>query len=215
LNEPQPWSWSVTDHEARWDGYFIRPGSDVLRNKVGALTIAELASAENDLFEFRLAELRERPSIVERTWDLAHLRSLHQHLFQDIYEWAGDLRTVGIAKGGGESFAPPLSIDRPINYVAGQIQEKALLTSLTDVSLVTVLTDLYDYANFAHPFREGNGRTQREFFNQLMAESGRGLNWSLIEMDTLHTACHVARTDANVGPLREIFEVIVSDDPAY
>ena len=55
------------------------------------------------------------------------------------------------------------------------------------------MTYLYDYLNFAHPFREGNGRTQREFFTQLLAESGNGLDWSKVDMDGLHFACHIAR----------------------
>lgn len=60
---------------------------------------------------------------------------------------------------------------------------------------------MYDYINFAHPFREGNGRTQREFFDQLLAESGRGLAWDLIELPELHGACHRARADSDIAPL--------------
>lgn len=114
MTEPRPWE--LGDHAARWNGYLLAPGSSVLRNKVGATTPEDLCSAENDLLEFRLAELRSQPRLVARTYDLAHLRSLHLHLFQDIYEWAGDLRTVAIAKGEGEdtSFVPPMDIERPV-----------------------------------------------------------------------------------------------------
>jgi cell filamentation protein len=95
----------VGDHQARWDGYLVEPGSAVLRNKVGATTVEQLQAAENDLLEHRLAELRERPGLVARTYDLAHLKALHGQLFQDVYEWAGELRTVGLAKGEGEDTA--------------------------------------------------------------------------------------------------------------
>lgn len=215
MTDAPPWSWAVEDHDDRWDGYLIEPGSDVLRNKIGAQTVAELLAAENDLFEVRLAELREEPTIVTRSYDLRHFRDLHRHLFQDVYEWAGELRTVGIAKGGGESFAPPLSIERPLDYVASRIHETDLLRAVSGDDLVSTVTDLYDYANFAHPFREGNGRAQRELFNQLLAESDRGLNWDLIEMETLHSACHLARTETDTSALREIFEAILTEDPAY
>lgn len=100
-------------------GLPARPGSPVLRNKVGATTSDELRAAEIDLLEFRLTELRSQPRLVSRTYDLTHLQHLHFQLFQDIYEWAGDLRTVGIAKGDGDdtSFIPPLEIERPVAHV--------------------------------------------------------------------------------------------------
>ena len=93
MTEPRPWE--IGDHEARWAGYLLAPGSPVLRNKVGATTSDELRAAENDLLEFRLTELRSQPRLVSRTYDLTHLQHLHFQVFQDIYEWAGDLRTVG------------------------------------------------------------------------------------------------------------------------
>jgi cell filamentation protein len=68
-----------------------------LRNRVGAQTLDELRDAENDLVEARVIELRETPDLVgERTYDLAYLGAIHRQLFQDVYTWAGDLRTVGI-----------------------------------------------------------------------------------------------------------------------
>lgn len=217
MSDPQPWE--VGDHEARWIGYLIAPDSSVLRNKIGATAVDELRVAENDLVEARVAELRSQPELVQRTYDLTHLRKLHHHLFQDVYEWAGDLRTVGIAKGDGDgddnSFIPPLEIDRPVLHVASRIAESNLLRSLSGDALVGEVAYLYDYLNFAHPFREGNGRTQREYFAQLLAESGHGLDWTAIEMADLHSACHVARTQGNPEPLRAIISAVITDTPVY
>lgn len=209
--------WEVGDHESRWDGYLIAPDSSVLRNKVGATTAEDLRVAENDLVEARVVELRARPGLVKRTYDLAHLRALHFQLFQDVYEWAGDIRTVGIAKGDGDenSFIPPLDIERPVAHVASRIAESDLLRTMSGDVLIDEVTYLYDYLNFAHPFREGNGRTQREFFAQLLAESGRGLAWIDIEMTDLHSACHVARTEGDTAPLRAIIAAVLTDDPVY
>jgi len=75
----------------------------VLRNLLDVEDAQVLADAENDLVEFRTAELRERPDLVRRTFDLPHIQAVHRQLFQDVYAWAGELRTVGLAKGGGES----------------------------------------------------------------------------------------------------------------
>ena len=205
--------WETGDHEARWDGYLIAADSPVLVNKLGLTTVEALQAAENDLVEARVAELRARPSLVSRTYDLVHLKSLHRHLFQDVYEWAGDLRTVGIAKGEGDetSFMPPFEIDRPVAHVADRIAAPDQLRTTAQESLVDELAYLYDYLNFAHPFREGNGRTQREFFSQLLEESGRRMAWNRIEMEQLHSACHLARTIGNTDPLAKVIATALFD----
>lgn len=204
MSTPRPWE--TGDAEARWDGYFIAAGSTVLRNKLGIDDPRALADAENDLLEIRIAELRERPEILQRTYDLPHLQALHRHLFQDVYEWAGDLRTVGIAKGGGQSFMPPLDIARPVEHAAQRIRESDFLRSMIAEDLPQEVAYLYDYLNFAHPFREGNGRTQREFFSQLLSVADYALDWQLIEMSQLHDACHIARNEGDLVPLIQVFD---------
>jgi cell filamentation protein len=209
-----PWSWEAGDAEERWTGYLL-PHSEVLRNKVNATTPDQLRDAENDLVEARLAELRAERTLIRRTYDLLHLQAIHRHLFQDLYAWAGELRTVGINKGKGESFAPPLSIEQTFQHVAQRIAESDQLRGLDGGQLAAEVAYLYDYANFAHPFREGNGRAQREFFDQLLAESGHGLDWDLIDKTQLHDACHIARNESDLDRLRTIFDSIVNQEPAY
>ncbi|RMB75298.1 cell filamentation protein Fic [Rhodococcus sp. SBT000017] len=181
---------------------------------MGATTREALAAAENDLVEVRVAELRNNPIAVMRTYDLDHLKALHKYLFQDVYLWAGELRTVGIEKEN-ESFMTPGDIGRPVAYIAEQIAETKQLRSISNADLPGRLAEMYDFVNFAHPFREGNGRTQREFFDQLLSESGRGTAWDAIELTELHRACHLARAEQNIQPLRTMFAKIVDDDPAY
>lgn len=207
--------WEVGTHEERWEAYFTEPGSEVLRNRVGAVTVDELAAAEDDLFEYRLLELRENPSLSPRTFDLDHLQAIHHHLFQDVYEWAGDLRTVGIAKGGGESFMPPREIERPMAHVAQRIVETQQLRAVPAQQLPSLVAYLYDFVNFAHPFRDGNGRAQREFFAQLLSVSGHGLDWTHVEKAELHAACHAARNDDDIRALTGLFQAILNDEPSY
>jgi cell filamentation protein len=91
-----PHPWETGDLDRNWQGYFI-PGTNILRNRVGAQTLEALRDAENDLVEARVIELREAPELVgERSYDLTYLRAIHRQLFQDLYVWAGDVRTVGI-----------------------------------------------------------------------------------------------------------------------
>jgi cell filamentation protein len=162
----------------------------------------------------RVLQLREDPSQLPTSYDLAHLCAIHHYLFQDIYDWAGQVRRVGLEKGG-EDFAPPLNIAQASEHAAFRAHEVGLLRGLSRADAVLEVAYLYDYWNFAHPFREGNGRAQREFFDQLLAESGRGLAWDNVESQTLHEACHMAREHGDLDGLVAMFDVILDDDPAY
>lgn len=191
------------------------PGTSILQNRVGAQTPEELRDAENDLVEARVIELREAPELVgERTYDLTYLRAIHRQLFQDVYVWAGDVRTVGIEKGG-ESFCPPGSISQPMTHVAAEIHRLNHLKTVPEADLASAVAYLYDYVNFAHPFREGNGRSTREFFDLLLSERGVGLDWKKTDLTELHSACHTARAESDVGGLTAMFARILDDDPAY
>lgn len=85
---------------------------------------------------------------MRQTFDATHLRELHRHMFQDVYEWAGELRTVGISKDG-ESFVPPLNISQPLAYLKTRIEETKRLSGLDGEALVQEVAFLYDYANYA------------------------------------------------------------------
>ncbi|MDV7198425.1 Fic family protein [Rhodococcus kroppenstedtii] len=206
--------WENDDPQQNWEGYFLG-GSSILRNLVGAVTQEELTDAEVDLSEYRLLELRENPGIMAvRSYDLRHIRAIHKQLFQDVYEWAGEVRTVGLKKGG-VSFCPPGNIDQAMRHVTDEILQSGHLRNVAPSELTAKIAYLYDYVNYAHPFREGNGRSTREFFDQLLAEGGLGLDWERVDSEELHAACHEAREVGNLNGLTEIFETIVDNNPAY
>jgi cell filamentation protein len=209
-----PHSWDTGDFEQNWNGYFI-PGTHVLRNRVGAETVEDLQDAENDLVEARIIELRESPELLgDRTYDLAYLQAIHRQLFQDVYVWAGDVRTVGIEKGD-ESFCPPGNISQAMGHVAEEIYAHKQLKVVREEDLPRTIAYLYDYANFAHPFREGNGRATREFFDLLLSERGAGLDWQKTDSTKLHSACHLARAESDRGGLIAMFTRILDAEPAY
>lgn len=209
-----PHPWDTGDIERNWQGYFL-PDTSILRNRVGASTADELQDAENDLVETRLIELRENPSLLgNRSYDLAYLQRIHQHLFQDVYVWAGDLRTVGIEKGG-ESFCPPGNINQAMNHVVDEIHSHNKLKEVPNSDLARTIAYLYDYVNFAHPFREGNGRSTREFFDLLLSERHAGFDWTKTDLAELHAACHAARAQSDLSGLIAMFAKILDDEPAY
>lgn len=209
-----PHPWDTGDLERNWQGYFI-PGTNILRNRVGARTEDALQDAENDHVEVRTVELREAPGLLgNRTYDLAFVQAIHHQLFQDVYVWAGELRTVGISKGD-ESFCPPGNIAQAMGHVAGEIHRLEQLKAVPEADLTHTIAYLYDYVNFAHPFREGNGRSTREFFDILLSERGVGFNWERTDLAELHRACHAARAESDLAGLITMFTRVLDSEPAY
>jgi cell filamentation protein, protein adenylyltransferase len=113
------------------------------------------------------------------------------------------VRTVGIEKGD-ESFCPPGSISQPMDHVAVEIHRLKQLKAVPEADLARTVAYLYDYVNFAHPFREGNGRCTREFFDLLLSERGTGLDWEKTDLTELQRmprcACRIRprRADRDV-----------------
>lgn len=172
--------WESGDENARWDGYLLADGR-TLRNLVGASTPRELRQIEDDLIEVRALTLRDHG--LPAGYDLDGLRSVHRHLFQDVYEWAGDVRTVALRKGAEGWFASLDQIAPAMDQVAEHLRETSNLRSLTSAEVPRDLADVYNIVNQIHPFREGNGRTQREFITALARESGHHLDWTRVTRD--------------------------------
>ena len=103
------------------------------------------------------------------------LFSIHHYLFQDIYEWAGQKRKVEISKGG-KQFFPLYLFNTALSYIDELIAEYKRLESHHKKLLSRKLAEILDSVNYLHPFREGNGRTQREFLRLLALEKGWKLN---------------------------------------
>ena len=102
-----------------------------------------------------------------------------------------------------------------MDHVAAEIHRLDRLKAVSEEGLSGTVAYLYDYANFAHPFREGNGRATREFFDFLLAERGSGLDWERTDSSELHGACHAARARSDLSGLTAMFAKILTVDPAY
>ena len=146
----------------------------VLRNKLGITDHQLLAAAEADITRARLVMLAERP--LPGAYDLGHFQAFHAAIFGDIYPWAGELRTVNIAKR--TPFSPARNLVPYAGEVCDRLASSGRLRSLPRQEFVIQLATLYGDMNVLHPFREGNGRAQRAFLAQLSADAGYALNWS-------------------------------------
>lgn len=146
------------------------PKSGVLVNKLGLLTQPELERVERDLTSFALLRLRDRP--LPGGYDLAHLQGFHRAIFGDIYPWAGQIRTVAISKGN--LFCLPQFIEPSAAAIFGSLNGERNLRGLVRSTFLDRLAHYLGEVNALHPFREGNGRAQRAFFDQLARDAGWG-----------------------------------------
>jgi len=134
--------------------------SDVLKNELNIVDYDSLEEAELAFTALRYNEYSSTvPSI--NTFNLTHLKTLHKQLFQDVYEWAGEIRTVDISKGSTR-FCTCIRINAEANKQFSRIP--SLINIHSRETLITVIADIFCELNIVHPFREGNGRTQRFFF---------------------------------------------------
>ncbi len=158
------------------DDPYLDPESGVLANLLGIADPAALATAEATIVAARTRQLEQRP--LPGDYDVAHLQAFHRHLFGDIYPWAGDFRTVNIARSA--SFGDWRHIRTYLDQVFADLAAEHHLTGLDRADFVRRLAHYFAEVNAAHPFREGNGRTQRAFFRQLARDAGWSLRWSKV-----------------------------------
>ncbi len=152
---------------------YVYPGTDTLRNRYGLRDAGELVRREALITTARTIEVGARP--LAGRYDLAHLRAFHRHIFGDVYAWAGELRTVAIAKG--DLFALPEHIEPYLGGVLARLPAESYLQGLDREPMLDRLAHYLAEINSVHPFREGNGRAQRAFIRQLAGEAGYGLDW--------------------------------------
>lgn len=141
------------------DSKYCYPGTEVLINKLNIREASDLFQAEKELTYIRLQELQENPITGE--FDFSHLKAIHRYIFQDIYEWAGRPRTVEIGKGN--LFCTVACIQDYANTVFKKYYAQCYAAKENFDDFVRIFADNYGDLNALHPFREGNGRTQREF----------------------------------------------------
>jgi len=148
------------------DDPYCYPGTSILRNLLGIRTKSELDRAERQLVQLRIEE-----GTPPGNFDLAHLQAIHRHLFQDIFDWAGEVRQVEISKGGSQfqarQFIPVGMADIHKRLVAANF-----LSGLSKERFADKAGEIIGDVNYVHPFREGNGRTQLEYLRQLADRAG-------------------------------------------
>jgi cell filamentation protein len=161
---------------------YVDRESGILKNRLRITDQAKLEQAEAALVSTRSYELSQVP--LEGRFDLAHLQGIHRYLFGDVYEWAGQLRTIDISKGG-HLFAHHAHIESAAAAIFKQLVEEKHLAGLGSAAFSDRAAHYLGELNALHPFREGNGRAQREFVSHLAHAAGYYIAWENVKQPTM------------------------------
>lgn len=173
--------------------------SDVLINKLNITDEKDLYDAERGLVTLRTAQLNEEP--IKGYFDFNHLKSIHKFLFQDVYRWAGDSRNCNIAKQ--DLFCLCEYIDSFANDIFGRLKKEQYFIKYSYEVKLKKLVELFADINALHPFREGNGRSQREFIEELAKINGIDLNLTTVSKEDMIIASH----DSINGHYEKLFDI--------
>jgi cell filamentation protein len=196
------------------------PDGLTLKNRLGATSHAALGIVETAYVRSRLFEF-ENGQGIKGQFDVAHLKAIHHHLFQDVYEWAGRTRDerVQLSDGAiahepflrkidGQLFLPSPLIAGALARITRQLRAENYLRGLSREEFSkragTVLVEL----NGVHPFREGNGRTQRVFICELAREAGHPLDFSCTTRERMIQASIAGNENHNPSMMQRLFSEI-------
>jgi len=199
--------------------YTSDPDSAV-KNKLRASTHEELEKREARIVFARTAEI-EAGLGPSGSFDAAHLKAFHGHLFQDVYEWAGHTRdekvelsdgTVAtepvLRKADGKPFTPGPQIAPALDRIATTLHDSGYLRGLPRAAFAEQAADIMAGINSVHAFREGNGRTQRTFMRELAKQAGHELDFSVVTRERMIQASIAANELADPAKMRRLFDEI-------
>lgn len=161
------------------------PGTTVLINKFDIRDEEKLNEIESVISSTRYAEWLNVPQAT--TFDFDHYKAIHRFLFSDLYEWAGEVRTVNISKKGTQ-FTSAENIESQAQLIFERLRACNYFKGLSHDEFVEEIVDFYCVTNALHPFREGNGRAQRVFLTQLIRNAGYEINFADMDTDLLMIA---------------------------
>lgn len=185
--------------------YCYAPDYTVLKNIPGYRDKADLEAFERGAVLERMIEGPPRGN-----FDLAHLQAIHKHLFQDVYEWAGDIRETSLSKGG-HTFMSQSRIGTAMSDIHARLKAQNYLKELSAPDFAKAAGQILGDVNYTHPFREGNGRTQFQYLKQLGAQAGHDIDLTRFEQRSWYAASRAAN-DANYEPMAECIAKAIGPD---
>lgn len=175
----------------------------VLKNRFGLSNPEWLEEAEVHFSGQRNRELENNP--IEGNYDLAHLQKIHHHLFQDMYDWAGQVRVVDISKGNTHFCRTEFILPAAAKVFKDIAADTDTLKGCNKLEFCERVGHHLGEINALHPFREGNGRAQRALISAFARECGRDIDWSL----TTQAKMIEASIDANIGDSTRMVDLLL------
>lgn len=175
--------------------------STVLKNKFNIRDAEQLDIMEQTVTSMLIA--KAAIEIPFENVDFEFYKNLHRYVFADIYDWAGTIRTVDMSKKG-TNFCPADKINERGQRIFQRLVDLDFLRNINGDDFIIEFTDLYCDLNYLHPFREGNGRTQRLFLSMLVSNLGMSLDFTQIDADYLMIAT-IKSVSGDIFMLRDIF----------
>ncbi|MBQ8636738.1 MAG: Fic family protein [Clostridia bacterium] len=160
-------------------------GTFCLINKLNIRDEKQLEVVESHISLAKISILQQKP--LSGNFDFEHYKAIHKFIFEDLYDWAGTTRNVNISKKG-TSFARAEDIEELACACFNRLKKQNFFKGLDTESFIENITDFYCVTNNLHPFREGNGRTQRVFLSQLSLNAGYEMNFANMDTDKLMIA---------------------------
>lgn len=195
-------------------------GTLTLKNRFSLVDFDELQRAETDYAHVRRMEI-EAGFGPERDFNANYLKAIHRYLFQDVYEWAGHTRDERVElsdgttayepimrKTKGQPFAVGPEIPAALGAFAKHLHEADYFRGLPREQFAARAADAMAELNTIHPFREGNGRTQRVFMEQLAQAAGHNLDFTVVSKERMIQASVEAHEANDSSMMRRMFEEI-------
>ncbi|GAA3721183.1 hypothetical protein GCM10022399_41980 [Terrabacter ginsenosidimutans] len=191
------------------DDPYLIPGTNVLRNLLGITDREELNQAEADL-----ATLSNRRAVrylkgVIGSFQPKHHLEVHRLLFDRVYDWAGQVRVVYLSKDTSEFLSGPPLIGLQYQYEQIEADNRLHADEPRD-QVLDALTQHYSELNYVHPFREGNGRTQRLIIDALAERCGYQIGWEAVLPNENNRVCIIAMNGGGTGEMRDMLGRILT-----
>ena len=192
------------DYEYEWDKEYCYPESNILINKLGIKNHDELIAAEREITSLKIAMAKAEP--IQGRFDFEHLKAIHKFIFEEIYTWAGEIRHVNISKGN--QFCLSQNIEMYAADIFAKLKAENYLVDYNG-NIAHRLAYYLSEINVLHPFREGNGRTQRLFIEYLADHAGYKVDFSDVSAKEMIVASAEAFA-LDYDKLNKMFERITS-----
>ena len=187
---------------------YLYPGTKTLRNLREKRDLDKLEVYEARVTARRLVELDRRP--IAGNFDRAHLQAIHKHIFQGVYAWAGQLRTVEIAKPGSPFFAFERYLVSSLDNLTDQLKAQGQPRGLATDDFAIRAGHYRGEVNAIHPFHEGNGRTQQEFVRELALKAGHRIEWTTISREQMYAASRLSFEQADSSGLAAVIAIAIT-----